>query len=155
MLGLGKSTPNCIVYGEVGKYPIKLKKLKSSVSKRHVSSDVYGRWLIPVSLTWIRLTDHCWSAPWQDVSPPKGNPTWSHSSSVLIYCWVNRENCPNEEFYLHSSSLPGIEPGTICVWGRRDNRYTTEADIQEGLKLNWVMGVFRVGFFFVLDKVLV
>jgi hypothetical protein len=30
--------------------------------------------------------------------------------------------------------LPGFEPGTFCVWDRRDNHYTTETHIKEQIQ---------------------
>ena len=39
--------------------------------------------------------------------------------------------------------LPGIEPGTLRVWGARDNHYTTETLHLQGIYLNRVNHIFK------------
>ena len=37
---------------------------------------------------------------------------------------------------------PGIEPGTLRVWGARDNHYTTETDEENGVYTEFCMNWF-------------
>lgn len=51
-----------------------------------------------------------------------------------LFCWfqkliANSSNCSGLTNWKKKSKelcLPGFEPGTLCVWGIRDNHYTTD-----------------------------
>ena len=45
---------------------------------------------------------------------------------INFYGAITTALCVNKDICKKKMSPPGIEPGTLCVWGTRDNRYTTE-----------------------------
>ena len=55
-----------------------------------------------------RFTDHCWSAPWQDISPPKGTPHLVTQPRCTHLFLSREEDMSYGEFRLHSPSpYPG------------------------------------------------
>ena len=80
--------------------------------------DVYGRWLIPVSMIWIDLLNIA-AQPLGRISVHRRVTPPGHIAQVYSFIPESRRRDVIKRILPALSPLPGLEPETCCMWSSR------------------------------------